>query len=369
MGLGALSGKLVIDQMQNPMALPTPKLQDIAQATGYAVSTVSYAMRGGLGKISPDVCREIQAAAEALGYRPNGAAALLARQRRKSATKSNLSVGLLQPLESAEQRRYRNAASKGFLAACEANGLHFQELRVSRGMSLRSVLRGAWHQGIEGLCLHDFDTICQPESIQSVDWSPFSVVQSYRHNSRPFFDTVTHVAFDFMFETLEQVYALGYRKIAVILAKTVSRIDDYARLGALRAFAEVKGLSPLALWQCKAGRWVDSREEGEVVRWLRGMAVDAVVAFPFRWYYVLVDEGFKIPEQLGFATPMSYPGLENTPDISGCDAREGEIGWLLCERLLQLIALGRRGMPERPLQDLIAPRWLPGETLLAQPRG
>ena len=52
------------------------KLRDIADYTGTAISTVSAALNG-TGRVSPDKAKQIRAAAEKLGFKPNLAAQLL----------------------------------------------------------------------------------------------------------------------------------------------------------------------------------------------------------------------------------------------------------------------------------------------------
>lgn len=299
-----------------------------------------------------------------MGYRPNGAAALLAKQRRHDSAQSQITVSLITPTVISNRKFYAHSLERAFITACEEQGMQFQPLKIDPEVTLKSLLRNAWHQGIEGICLDNMESVCSPEAILSANWQDFAVVQSHRHGYQPFFDTVTPNPFDFMYRTLEQVYAKGYRHLAIVLSRSGVKVDDQARLGAIRAFEEIHcdDLQPVALKWCEHPH-TDKHQGSETCRWLQRQHPEAVVVFPFSWYYVLQDFGFRFPRDMGLATPMAYSGLMDTADLSGCDASEWKIGRLLSSRLRQLLEIGQKGMPNLPLQNVISPDWLEGETL------
>lgn len=336
-------------------------LADIAKATGFSVSTVSLALRGGMGKIKPETCERIRKAALELGYRPNGAAAMLAMQRHRPRRESDRML-----VASLNGRSGPNIRNEAFERHCSILGLENRRLTLRTDQPLDVTLRIAWNTGVEGICLMSDTTSWTVSDIQKADWSRFAVVRWGRHEGQILFDTVRQSPFDYMLEALRQVFGFGYKNVGVLMLDSACEWDDLARMGAIRTYQDhlPQGcrLNVHCATTLRQGKPLGPNEVA-AMQWIEELQLDAVLVFPFSWYYRLVDYGFRIPQDFGVASVFTYQNLTDTPNISGCDAAPDEMGEQLAEHLFRLMRLGVRGLPKRPWQAVIPPRWLQGETL------
>ena len=60
-----------------------PTISDVARASGVSIATVSRVLNGN-PRVAPDLVERVQAAAQEINYRPNGAGRALRRQRSDS---------------------------------------------------------------------------------------------------------------------------------------------------------------------------------------------------------------------------------------------------------------------------------------------
>lgn len=334
-------------------------LEDVARASGYSTATVSFALRGGMGKVRESTRERIVEVAERLNYRPSGAGALLAMRRHYPRVSSGRPDVLCLDGARGDQR------FAGFRECASGLGMEARLRRVGGGEDLGEVLREAWNRGIEGICLLSESLPWSEAAMCSVDWGRFSVVQWTRRDQLPRFHLVRHSAFDTMLLALSRVFERGFRRVGVLACRTTSLRDDLAREGAVMAFREnlLPGGGELGWRYGGHPRLAGAGEIREVMDWVARGRWEAVIVFPFYWYYLLVEHGFRIPRELGVATLLAHRGLPDTPDISGCAAVEEEVGGRLAKRLHELLRRGGKGIPDRALEDVVESVWIDGETL------
>jgi len=337
-----------------------PSLADVAREASVSTYTASVALRGGMGKVRAATMARVLAAAERLGYRPNGPAALLARQQRRDIRPSGaIRVGVFHEpgREDAFSRRLREAAP--------ARGL--ETVPVGGGVSgeLSALLHAAWSRGVEALCLSSRDLPWSAEELAAADWSRFAVVQRDRFDKLRDFHLVRLSAFDFMFVSLEKVLSRGYRRVGVLMVESGSLRDDLARLGAATAMREE--VLPPGGWLGIFRSASQEQKSGAVVpalrTWLRRHRPEALVVFPFGWERSVRAAGFRIPEDLALAAVLTHPRLEPLRHITGCDATDEELAKRCLDRLVELLRRNERGRVPHPLEDVIEPSWHEGETL------
>lgn len=347
----------------------TPKLRlraQVAQAAGVSEFTVSRALAGKPGVKAATRARVVAAAKE-LGYQPNAAASALA-QRRGSLPSADLRLA-----------RIWDGWFEGshYLQACGQLGLRGEQVCVKQFKSPREMLRVLWHRGIQGLFLdglHEhFVRTGNPhwseESLLQADWGRLSVVKRGRPLPRLRFHLVRHSAFDYLWLTLQKVKARGAKRVAVFLVDSGSATDDDARLAA--------SLLAQHQWQAHGVRLEFlQRAPGQdaaplashEMAWLRRTGADTIVAITWATIKPLLQTGWSFPRDARFAAVYGpilsvYETMPELPRISGCDTLPTEIYRRGLRHLTQLIAMGERGFPNHPLEDVVEPVWIEGETL------
>lgn len=336
-----------------------PTIADLARDTGLAPSTVSLALRGGLGKVRPATLERVKAAAEAIGYQPNGPGALLARQRFHGRSSAHR-VPVALPMAS---MNFSGNLIRGFQTSAESLGLEVREILVGN-LKPEAILKQIWSTGVSGVCLLPGSLPWTAAQYNEADWSRFSVVQHSRNDRVSGFHLVRLSAFDFMWKTIDRVFAAGYRRVGVVISDSSAAHDNHARLGAVLAY-QTYALPPDGRIEIHLSPSPDpdSAASEKLQQWLKRSGCDALVVFPFAWYYHLRELGYRIPEDFGLAAVMRYDKLRNTPELSGCHADDETAGARCAVRLAQLLAQNERGRPANPLEDVIEPRWVEGVTL------
>ena len=324
----------------------------LSELTGYSTYTVSCALRG-VGSVAPKTRQLILEEAARHGYRPSSAASLLARQRHRK-------INEAQQEPVAMVGDFNDESGEAFSATCAALGLEGRVARLRDGARVPREVERLWQAGVKGLYLR-----AMPETalaFEAVDLSRFAVVKESRAYPALRFHIVRLSAFDFMLETLRRVFDAGYRRVAVVSSSSVSEHDDLARFGAIAAFQQrlmPRGAS-LRLFPVDQG---PGGTDGRVIERVRRHRPEAIVGFPFTWFYEFRDAGVAIPEEAGFATVLAYRGLRDTPQISGCDAADIECIRRAATRLYTLLQSRETGFAANPTEDVIEPVWMEGETL------
>lgn len=338
---------------------PAPvTLTEVARHAGVSLGAASLALRGQTGVSTETRQRVLQAAAQ-LGYVPDAAAAALAARRGSGALCRKLRVAYLTAAEPPGQDAFRQA--------CAAFGIEGQRISPRQFPSARVAARALYQQGFAGLIL-DEPSLWEPAEVGQFSWQKFALVKLSRGRADLPCHVVRHSAFDYMDTTLREVARRGYRRLAVLLYRSICERDNDARLGALLAFAARPRQPQLV---CQWRELSDLRQlDPRTVSWLRRFRPDAIVAFHWQLLPVLRSLGYRWPGPVGFAAVLSTrrppAGL---PAISGCDADEQQGMNRAVETLVRLFTHGQRGFPSFPIEHVIEPCWLDGDTLPARGAG
>ena len=332
---------------------------EVAAAAGVSGFTVSQVMAGRAG-VAAATRERVRAVAKVMGYRPDPAAARLAmsRQRSRRAAERTVVSLLLGQDNSAEELR----GVAGPIA--EEFGLDLRIHRVTTETMPEAMLRTLWQEGVEGIMLAPGRGMNR-EAWREADWSRFSVVKTSRGLPGLRFHLVRHAAWDYMLTTLRQVTGRGYRRLAVVLHRSLNESDDLARLGALLA-AQERWFPPGTTCEHRECRLEDGRPwlGAEDIEWLRSYRPEVVIV-PHRVVaYELQAAGLVPGREFGLAAVLTTARRHaNLPLISGNDAQEGEVYARCLRELREMILNGERGMAERPTEQVILPEWVEGETL------
>ncbi|MGJ3243532.1 MAG: LacI family DNA-binding transcriptional regulator [Opitutales bacterium] len=330
------------------------RLTDVAARAGVGYGTASRALSG-KGRVSAAARARVKAAARELGYSRNVAAAALgARGQRPS---GGLKVAYVTPYPETAQALLREV--------CPVFGFRGQAFDPTGFSDPKAMLRQFWHQGYDALLIN-FEAFPWTEAeTRTADWSRFAVVKFKRVYPGLPFHLIRHSAFDYMRLTLNRVLATGARRIAVLLVESGSFEDNEARLGAVLAARETLGKTGTRI----AYRlWSGSTEQPDAdsLAWLEREHPDVVVSVTWPPLRHLLEAGWRIPEDAGFATVLrpyaSDHGLPYT-SIAGCRVGRREILRRALIQLREMIGFGIKGFPELPVEHVIEPQWVEGRTL------
>ena len=326
--------------------------EDVAREAGVSVATVSMALRD-VGRVRQETRERVRRAARRLGYHPNVAASLLARQRTV-------------PDSSASTLRAVMLSETGFLHEDSVDG--FREIgielvwrRPSDFASPRAASRQLWNEGIDGLVLNPNAWSWSESETTKFEWERFSVVKFTRALPEVPVHCVRHSAFDYADETIRNVVDAGYRRLAVQLTPSTSQKDNDARLGAVLKWRE-QDLPEDASIDCISGE--EARDWDRVEEWVRTVEPDVFVALHWSAYYRLRDRGWTFPDDLPIAAILSATHQRrDAPEVAGCDLRPDEVAHRMALALRDLIGRGERGFPVAPNEQVVEPVWLEGETM------
>ncbi len=98
--------------------------------------------------------------------------------------------------------------------------------------------------------------------------------------------------------------------------------------------------------------------------WVKKWRPDSVIGFHGHHYYCLKEMGFKIPDDIGYASFFVYPQNKLSKFISGIVDQECRVAEISISILDQEIRKRTIGIQIQPLTVLIEPRWNEGKTLL-----
>ncbi len=328
--------------------------ETVAKAAGVSPGAVSLALRGQVG-VSEKTRARVVAVAAKLGYRINPVASLLAAGQRKSGKTGQLVVAYLSQVE---------RVAKSWLAACQGAGVDGQWMSPSQFPSPEAAARILWARGVHGIVLGDVRTVWSAAERARFEWARFSVVTESRVMPDVRVHLVRHSAFDYMTLALNKVVEGGYRRVAVVLMRTLAVEDDQARLGALLAFRE-RMLPAGVRFEWREMPADRSRKlDAGTLAWLRKEKPDVILLYHWTLVYPLMEAGYVFPGDVALAAVLAADDIvPRTPNISGCRVQAYEHHRRTLRLLMELIARGEQGFAEHPLQHVIEPEWAVGETL------
>lgn len=331
-------------------------LKDVAKLANVSVSAASLGLRNS-SSLAPETVLRIQEAAEELGYVRNPILSSLASQRFRGDSAVNaIPVAILSfpTLGKADSRspNYIEALVAG-LAKLGYGPKVIEGAPVGNPSEFLSAL---YEKGFQGIIITG-----QPEACWFSDqvlWRSFCIVQCGRFRTSSPLHTVrpnVTLAIRLLYRSLRD---LGYRRVGFAFGVHEPIVeDDKARLGTVKAVqrlrdADADHLRPFS------GQIGDL---SGIMEWVREVKPDVVAGFNVRTYFALRDAGFRIPEDIGFASLHLKPGESDV--YAGIDQNKVEVARQSCILLDKLIRFNERGIPKVPRELLIAPSWVQAGTV------
>jgi len=340
-------------------------LKDVAARAGVSTATVSLALRD-RASVALATREHVRRIAGEMGYRPHGAASLLAQHRHSARLKpENGSIPVAwfgnRSWLGSNARRWRTAVMD---RVASRNGLAVEWIDPTEFSSPATAARVLYNRGFQGVLI-DREGLAPWNKVDRArfEWDRFSGVKMGRSLPDIPLPVVRHSPFDYMSMTLRKAGERGCR-IAAILHNSQSRQDDAARLGALMAFQVMEGQRGVRVEYRYARDELKGPLCPETLAWLRSFEPDVIVLDVWPLFYALLEAGFQIPEQVRVAAVISIrEPVRDTPRITGCDRVLDQIYDHACVVMRERILLGKRGLGSAQADLVLEPVWLEGETL------
>jgi DNA-binding LacI/PurR family transcriptional regulator len=149
----------------------------------------------------------------------------------------------------------------------------------------------------------------------------------------------------------------GYRRIGAAICRHCPPLeDDFSRHGAVLCCQ--KEIDTGCTIPPFLGSLYDLKS---FISWVKAYEPDVVIGFHNGHYFALLDAGYSIPRDLGFAC-LHAAGHETI--IAGMDQNFEMICRTAVDFLHQLIRHGEKGTPEYPLNTVIDSTWVEGRSVL-----
>ncbi|WP_221285263.1 LacI family DNA-binding transcriptional regulator [Haloferula luteola] len=333
--------------------------RDVARELGVSIATVSLGLRNS-PEISPARCREIQAAAERMGYLPNPAAAELAHHRRRSSTLPIIAsmawINAWQPPDRLSSYRQFDAYWTGAFNAARKLGYQLEEFRLGDDLAADRLDRILSARGIRGIML-------PPQRDQPAwgdfPWQNYSVIRFGRSLKEPACHIVSsdHVAN--AMRAFAEIQCRGYRRIGFLTDEdeTMRRGGHHFEAGVLMAqrFSSEDERVPI----CVITRVPNSGRAERVARWVAGNGIDAVFTDVANAPDIIRRAALRIPEDVA----VSATNVADIEIPAGIDQQPLEIGRVGALLLHSLISNHERGIPVIPRQVLVDGSWVDGASL------
>ncbi len=337
---------------------PRPTTRDIARHAGCHYSTVSLALRNH-PSISPATRHRIQAAADALGYRPDPMLAALNAYR----------VGRRPVCERAVLAWITNHPTRDLWRENSCQCLYFNgaESRAQeRGYRLDHFWAG--EPGMGGARLSDIlvargirGVLLAPQHHpREIDlrWSEFSAVTIGRTRIAPRLHNVYHHAYRMMTQLLAETHARGYTRPALVgFREHDDRVDcnwSAAFLVHQQTLRRADRLPPLL---------VDAWDRRAFLDWVERRRPDVIISKLPEVVTALREAGHEVPGGIGVALHSLVRHGSDLPEASGMLKHPSQVGQMAVDLLVDMLHRDDRGVPALPQQLLLEGTWNEGSTL------
>lgn len=292
-----------------------------------------------------------------LGYRPDPALALLARQRwagHETGSGAALAYLVDSRMGNAAQHRWFLPSAR---ARAEERGYFLHEFDLAEYASVTAIARILQHRGIRGLLVPQFERATGP-GILDLPVTHFTVVCLDQGWVRTPFHLVSLDRFEGTRRVWIEAVERGYRRIGgAVLQHSPRALDDATRYGAtvsaqqelLRRSEQIPLLLSVPSDRDSFLRWLDRHKPEAVIGFVPGI---------FDWIH---STGRRVPEDLAFATLAA--NARKYPALTGVLRHMDDIGATGVDALIAAMHENEWGVPALQRNLKIEPQWHEGTTL------
>lgn len=332
------------------MSLGQASVRDIAKAAGLSASTVSYALRNH-PKISAPTREKVHRIAHELGYISDPQVSRLMEYLRKSRNNRPVSkLALVCPNESRDHpddnsgtvfTEIEGAQDQAILNGYEIDVFWMKESRISL-KRLRSILRSRGIEGViiaplrEGAGHYDFDFDGFAASAMGYSMREPKLHRACAHHIQ------------MMKGFMTDLINMGHRRVGIVLHP---RYEDGSHnlLSASYLFIQSKLLP-----EDRIPILFDAESPKAFLAWMTQYSPEIVIGDLIH-YKLLRDNGFRIPQDIGFANldlirpPINVAGLNHRYDLIGRAAVDLVVGQL---------SRSEKGVPRDAKVSMVNSGWI-----------
>lgn len=339
------------------MAEKRVTLRDIAGASGVHIATVSRVLRND-PQIGSATAKKVRRIAEKMGYKPDPMLTALSAYR-SQIRKPEYHATIAWVTNWFTPQGWNNCATfdlyfQGARERSERMGYKLEEFWLREpGLTPSRATNILKNRGISGLIVAPQP---KPKMRVRLGWENFSAVALGYSLAWPHLNVVTNHHFQAMETVVRQVRAHGYRRIGLAVHHGHGGRSNHAWAGAFFALQQ--------FWPPEQRVPVMALEgmlSTKISDWMKKYRLDAVIS-----HDSLADElealGYRIPQDIGFATFMGSSG-EESAYWAGIDENAYQTGVAAIDLLIGMIHRGERGVPIVPQYLLVEASWREGKTL------
>lgn len=334
--------------------MPSPTVKEIAALAGVSAMTVSRVLRGA-PRNSPATRQRVLKIAREIGYRPNPmVSALMSARSRSREPSAAANLALLKVDAGKEIRGFADGARE----QAEKYGYSMEEyiLRAPE-MPPERLRRILIQRGVRGIILLP---VPQAASDLKFDFEGFATAAIGFSVSHPRIPRVTSNAYLRTAEALERLSDAGFTRVGIIYHPDLDlRFNHsiYAAVQVVRAFHSPRLRVETCLLENLREYGAPSREERcRLRRWISRHELQAVISQIECMPQVLVEEGFRIPGDLGYVHLHHHPD----PRIACMDQMCRLTGQKAVEMIVTSILNNEYSLPEHPVVLSVPSVWRSG---------
>jgi LacI family transcriptional regulator len=336
--------------------MPQPSLRRLARQLGLSVATISLALRDS-PRVVPATKKRVVDAARRAGYRPNPLVRSVMAAMRRSSQESyqgllagiNYSPDPQPRLRTYHQEVWRGAERRarelGYgMDLCWFGPNNLSLARLSTVLTTRNI------QGVVVL------PIAEAHDLSSIDWSGLAGVAMDYCLSRPNLHAVLpdhHVS---IFNALERLVALGYRRPGLVVDAARDARLRHKWSGGYYSFFRSPG--PAAYLPELLAQPVD---RAAFLSWFDRHQPDVIIAHLqteiIGW---LQERDRRVPEDVGF---LQLNWTERAGPCAALDLQPGRLGVAAIESLVAQLQRQEHGIPDLPKTITLGAEWVDGPTL------
>jgi len=335
--------------------------RDVAKKAGVSHVTVSLALRGHPG-IPAETRERIRAIADGLGYVPDPMlSALSSYRKRKRPQAFQANIAWINNFRHSDEL-YAYDFGEYYEGAVERSrelGFQLEEYRIAEaGQDWKGLKRILLSRGVQGILLAPSE---KPNARFELDLTAFSAVRFGYSYSHPILNTVANMQFTTVVSAVENLAALGYKRIGLVITEEVHARTGLRFLGGFAAaqsqFPKKDRISPLALPE-------NSDVPKVIAAWVARQKIDCILSIHgMGRYRQLLAAGLQIPERIGYADL----GLAaDEPLLSGICQNSKVVGAKAVDLVVSMIHMQERGVPANCAHILVDGYWIAGKTTRRQ---
>lgn len=338
-------------------------IRDIAREANLHFTTVSLALRNS-PRLKAETRESIQKLAASMGYRPDPMlAALNAYRQTRQPVHYQAALAWIHNWPDPKNLYNCEEFNQYYLGACEraqSRGYNVEEFWLQEpGMTIERLHRILRARNIQGALLAP-----QPEPNTYLDLRYENLCAvAFGYSMQPaVLDAITNHHFHTMTLMLEQIRALGYRRIGLCIPREWNAKVDHAWQSCMLLLGdENPDLPRIPIhWQTwrKPGT-LPENEKKALLAWIRKNRPDVIISYD-NMADCLRRLGVDIPGEIGFACP--FLNVDET-HLSGVHQNDRLIGHKAVDMVIDMLHRGETGIPKIPVRTLVEGTWYPGETL------